>query len=105
VPYTVVEGGIAVVSVLGPLVARGDWLSALFGAIGYTDLIAAVAAALEDPAAGGVLLEIDSPGGEVAGLFDAVDLRQESGKPLHAIAREAALSAPVRSPARPTASS
>ncbi|MDT7953814.1 MAG: hypothetical protein RQ966_20125, partial [Acetobacteraceae bacterium] len=33
--FTVTESGIAVVPVLGPLVGRGDWLTALFGATDY----------------------------------------------------------------------
>src|SRR5690606_12857618 len=41
--------------------------------------------------------ELDSPGGEVGGLFDLVDrltaLREEAGKPLWAVASESALSA------------
>lgn len=56
-----------------------------------------MAAALAEPAAGAVLLEVDSPGGEVGGLFDLVDrlaaLRNEAGKPLWAVAHEGALSA------------
>ncbi|MFZ5792102.1 MAG: S49 family peptidase [Pseudomonadota bacterium] len=95
--YAVVDGGIAIVPVLGPLVARNDWLSALFGAISYGDLVGAVAQAFADDAVRAVVLEVDSPGGEVAGLFDAVAalgvLKEGHGKPLHAIANEAALSA------------
>jgi ClpP class serine protease len=96
-PYAVLDGGIAVVPVLGPLVARNDWLSALFGAIAYGDLVGAVAQAFADQDVRAVVLEVDSPGGEVAGLFDAVvalrDLKERYGKPLYAIADEAALSA------------
>ena len=94
---TLTDGGIAVVPVLGPLVARSDWLSALFGAISYGEVGAAVAAAFADPSARAVLLEIDSPGGEVGGLFDLVEtirgLRAQTGKPLWAVASESALSA------------
>jgi capsid assembly protease len=96
-PYAVVDGGIAIVPVLGPLVARGDWFSALFGAIAYGDIVGAVAQAFADQHVRAVVLELDSPGGEVAGLFDAVaalrDLKERYGKPLHAVANEAALSA------------
>jgi ClpP class serine protease len=60
-----------VIPVIGPLVARSDVLSMLFGAMSYGELIDEVAAAADDPAISGVLLEIDSPGGEVGGLFDA----------------------------------
>lgn len=96
-PYVVLDGGVAVVSVIGPLVARGDWLSALLGAIAYPNLVGAVDQAMHDPAVRAIVLEMDSPGGEVAGLFDAVttlrDLKDRYGKPLHAVASEAALSA------------
>lgn len=95
--YTVTESGIAVVPVLGPLVSRGDWLTALFGASEYGAIAEAVRAAAADPVVRGIVLEIDSPGGEVGGLFDLVDgigaIRQRSTKPLRAVASEAALSA------------
>ncbi len=95
--YTVTESGIAVVSVLGPLVARGDWLTSLLGASDYGAVAEALSNAADDPAVRGILLEMDSPGGEVGGLFDAVDtigaIRQRSAKPLWAVASEAALSA------------
>jgi ClpP class serine protease len=71
--YAVTGAGIAVVPVLGPLVARADWLSALFGACVYGEVGEAVEAALADPSVRGVVMEIDSPGGEVAGMFDLVD--------------------------------
>ena len=34
--YRLTDSGIAVVSVVGPLVARGDWLTQLLGASDYT---------------------------------------------------------------------
>jgi len=95
--YAVTDGGIAVVPVLGPLVARGDWLTELFGASVYGEVGEAIEAALADPSVRGVVMEIDSPGGEVAGMFDLVDrlgaLRQSAGKPLWAVASESATSA------------
>ena len=95
--HVVTASCIAVVPVVGPLVARSDWLSELFGAKSYGDVGDAIEAAFADPTARAVLLELDSPGGEVGGLFDLVDriasLREESGKPLWAVASETALSA------------
>lgn len=95
--YSVTENGIAVVPVLGPLLTRGDWLSSLLGATDYGTLGRTLEAAFTDPSARAVVLELDSPGGEVGGLFDLVDrigaLRESSGKPLWAVAGEAALSA------------
>lgn len=95
--YRLAAGGIAVVPVLGPLVARGDWLTQLLGASDYTSIAAAAEAAFAEPSTRAVLLELDSPGGEVGGLFDLVErlsaLRNASGKPLWAAASESALSA------------
>lgn len=96
-PYTVTDSGIAVVPVLGPLVSRGDWLTLLLGASEYGTVAHAVRAAANDPAVSGVLLEVDSPGGEVGGLFDLVEeiaaIQARRGKPLWAVASECALSA------------
>jgi ClpP class serine protease len=95
--FTMTDGGIAIVPVLGPLVTRGDWLTTLFGATSYGKVAGAVEAAFAEPLVRAVLLELDSPGGEVGGLFDLVDrlasLRDEAGKPLWAVASESALSA------------
>ena len=95
--YEVTEGGIAVVPVIGPLVARHDWMSSLFGATSYGELGEAIESATADPAVRAILLEVDSPGGEVGGLFDLVErlgaIQKESSKPLWGVASEAALSA------------
>jgi len=95
--WQMTEGGIGHLPILGPLVQRGDWLTGMFGIMSYDDIAAAAEDAFTEPGTRAVLMEIDSPGGEVAGLFDLVDrleaLKAETGKPLWAIAREQALSA------------
>jgi signal peptide peptidase SppA len=95
--YAVTDAGIAVVPVLGPLVARGDWLTELFGASVYGEVSDTIENALADPSVRGVVMEIDSPGGEVAGMFDLVDrlvsARRAAGKPLWAVASDSATSA------------
>lgn len=89
--YSITADGIAVVPVLGPMLTRGDWLTSLLGATDYGTLGRTMEAAFTDPIARAVLLELDSPGGEVGGLFDLVDrigaLREASGKPLWAVGR------------------
>ncbi|MCZ4128614.1 S49 family peptidase [Stutzerimonas balearica] len=89
--------GIAVIPVLGTLVRRSSYLGAASGLTSYHDIEAMAEAAFADPEVRAVLLEIDSSGGEAGGVFDLAQrlrsLSQTSGKPLWAIADEAALSA------------
>ncbi len=95
--YVVAGGGIAVVPIIGPLLSRGDWLTEMFGIMSYADVSDAIETAFADPNVNAVLLEVDSPGGEVGGLFDLVgqirEARNSTGKPLWAVASESALSA------------
>lgn len=95
--YTVTSDGIALIPILGPMLPRGDWLTTALGLGDYQGLGATLAEAFADPSVRAVLMEIDSPGGEVGGLFDLVDdirrLSSETGKPVWAVASEAALSA------------
>ncbi|MBD3873631.1 S49 family peptidase [Pseudomonas kunmingensis] len=92
-----IQDGIAVLPVLGTLVRRASYIGAASGLTSYHDIEAMAEAAFADPEVRAVLLEIDSSGGEAGGVFDlAQRLRQlahTSGKPLWAIADEAALSA------------
>lgn len=89
--------GVAVVPVFGTLVTRSGYLAALSGLTSYAEVGQNIESAFADPAARAVLLEIDSPGGEVGGLFDLCDkiaaLKAQYGKPLWALAHEGALSA------------
>ncbi len=84
------DSRVAVVRVRGPLMQREMYWD------GYDGIESRVYAALNS-SAGAVLLDIDSPGGMVAGCFDAVRRMQAavaaSGKPCIAFANERALSA------------
>lgn len=92
-----VQDGIAILPVLGTLVRRASYIGAASGLTSYHDIEAMAEAAFADPMVKAVLLEIDSSGGEAGGVFDLAQrlrtLAQASGKPLWAIADEAALSA------------
>ncbi len=88
---------IAVVSVIGTLVTRSGYLDSASGLQAYGDIADAIAAAMDDSSVRGVILDVDSPGGEVGGLFDLVErieaIRSAGAKPLWAVANESALSA------------
>lgn len=91
------EGGIAVLPVIGTLIRRGSWLDSYSGLMSYDAVSAAIREMMESPSVRGIMLEIDSFGGEAGGCFDLVaEIRQLSTfhrKPIWAVANEAAASA------------
>jgi signal peptide peptidase SppA len=94
-PQYSVEDRTATVSICGPIMQRDDGLCALFGECSLDQLRLDLETALADPAVDRVLLDVDSPGGTVAGVFDLADwIRAQRGKkPMWAVANEAAYSA------------
>lgn len=68
-PYALLNG-MALIPVTGMLVAEAGFFGAFFGLRGYDGIRAAYAEALADPAVRGIVLDVDSPGGEVGGCFD-----------------------------------
>lgn len=89
-------GSVAVVPVSGTLLHRSaGTIAAASGLASYGDIAAGFAAALEDQQTTSLLLHIDSPGGEIAGLFNLADkIHAARGvKPLVALVDERACSA------------
>lgn len=88
-------GPVAIVEVQGTLVHKLGSLRPWSGMTGYDGIRQNLFAALDDPAAKAIVLDIDSPGGEVAGCFDLVDtIYQARGtKPIWAILNDSAYSA------------
>ena len=86
--------GIAVIPVFGTLVKRAGAIEAASGLTSYGHLEEQIMDAATDPAVRAVLLDVDSPGGEAAGVFDLSDLVYEarSLKPVWAVADEEAFS-------------
>ena len=93
-PYPVIDG-IAVIEISGVLIHRGAWIGNSSGQTSYEGIAAQIEAAATDPAVRGVALEIDSFGGEVAGVFDLADRIRALGrqKPVWAFVAEHAFSA------------
>ncbi|QQQ00978.1 S49 family peptidase [Lysobacter enzymogenes] len=87
--------GIAVLPIHGTLVQRTGGLDAMSGLISYESIAARLDAALSDQSVRGIVLDVDSAGGEAAGVFDLAD-RIRAGrdhKPIWAVANDAAFSA------------
>lgn len=93
--YFVTEDGIAVISIVGSLVNRGSWLDAMSGMASYASIQTEIEDAATDPAVKGIILDMDSPGGEAAGTFDLADAiySLRGLKPIWAVANQMAFSA------------
>jgi signal peptide peptidase SppA len=92
--YPVVDG-IAVIEISGVLIHRGGWIGQSSGQTSYEGITAQIEAAATDPSVRGLALEIDSFGGEVAGVFDLADRIRaiRATKPVWAFVAEHAFSA------------
>jgi signal peptide peptidase SppA len=84
-----------VIPVVGTLVKRVMGIDAASGLMSYDEIGARLDAALADPQVAGILLDMDSPGGEAGGVFElAARIRAASRiKPVWAHANDAAYSA------------
>ncbi len=93
-PYPVVDG-IAVIEIYGVLIHRGGWVGQSSGQTSYEGIAAQIETAASDPSVRGIALEIDSFGGEVAGVFDLADRIRaiRAIKPVWAFVAEHAFSA------------
>jgi signal peptide peptidase SppA len=90
-----VEHGVAIVPVVGTLVNRGAWVGASSGLTSYEGLTKQLKEADKDGQIRGILLDIDSPGGEAGGCFELAALIREirARKPVVAHANTLACSA------------
>jgi signal peptide peptidase SppA len=94
--YYVTGDGIAVLTIEGPLLTKGAFISADCSHMtGYDDIRSDFRDAVDDSAIKGILLEMDSPGGQVGGLFDLCEeiVAARKVKPIYAISSEDAFSA------------
>lgn len=89
------NAGIAVIPIHGTLVRRAIGLEAASGLTSYGEIGATLEMALADPTVTGILLDVDSPGGEAGGVFDLAERIRaaDAVKPVWAIASDSAFSA------------
>lgn len=96
-PYVVTDAGVAVIPVTGTLVHRGGLLDAASGLQSYQGLGHQFDALASDPDVKAILMEMDTPGGQAAGVFELAKriraICADAGKPIWAHANEQALSA------------
>ena len=87
----VTPNGIALVPIHGTLAKRVGAVEAASGLTSYAAVEEMILDAATDPAVRAILLDIDSPGGEVGGVFDLAAMIREArqGKPVWAVADDA----------------
>lgn len=87
-----VSGDIAIIPASGTLVHKLGGVDPYSGMVGYDQIVTMASAAHKDDSINGVMLEVDSGGGEAAGAFEASrqlrSIAQSSGKPMFAFANE-----------------
>jgi signal peptide peptidase SppA len=95
-PYSMV-GPVAVIPVEGTLVHKLGSLHPYSGMTGYDGIRQLFGMAWDDPAVRGIAFTVDTPGGEVSGMYDLSDdiyaARATGEKPIWAIVDDAAYSA------------
>lgn len=93
-PFDVVQG-VAVIPIEGSLIHKGGWIGQSSGETSYQGLQAQIAFAERSDQIRGVVLEVDSFGGLVAGAFDTAEMmhRLSQKKPTMSILTDHAMSA------------
>jgi len=94
-PYGVTDAGVTVIEVSGSLVNRASGMDAQSGLTSYEQLGNEILDAATDPQVRGILLRLDSSGGEANGAWDVASLIEEAArvKPVWAAVDDWALSA------------
>ena len=90
-----IYNSVAIIPIHGLLTKRKELFSSILGTTSYEEIFEAISSALADEKVEKILLDIDSPGGEVGGLFDLVDFIYNARiqKPIYAFANDHAFSA------------
>lgn len=93
--YEVIQGDTAVIPIHGTLVNRRIGLEALSGLSSYSDIYSQFIEAINDEDISKIVLDVDSHGGEVSGVFDLADAiyAHRDTKDIYAVVDEAAFSA------------
>ncbi|MBQ4836047.1 S49 family peptidase [Pseudoalteromonas luteoviolacea] len=93
-PYQVLDG-LAVLPISGTLLHKFGYLQPRSGSTGYDGIIARINDAIHDPEIKAIMLDIDSPGGEAAGLFDCANQikKLREIKPIYALCYDTMCSA------------
>jgi signal peptide peptidase SppA len=79
---TVAPGGIGIIKVEGVLYRYENFDTYFFGGSSYEGISESVMTAIYDESIKGILLYVNSPGGEVDGMFELSEIIRNAGKPV-----------------------
>lgn len=88
------SNGIAVMPIIGSMVQRGDMLNPSSGSTSYAAISKSLITLAKDEKVKGILLDMDTPGGQATGITAAADLirKIDATKPVFALANAQATS-------------
>lgn len=94
-PYRRTADGVAILTVIGELVNRGAWVGSSSGLVSYEGFTYQLQRAVADPAVRSILLDLETPGGEARGAFEAAAAVRQAreSKPVVAMVNGLAASA------------
>jgi len=86
-----IAGDTAEIAITGILTAKPDFFAFLFGGgnTTYADILTALAFAEQSDSVNSIVLKVDSPGGQIVGLFEVIDAIHAATKPTTTNARVA----------------
>jgi ClpP class serine protease len=85
-PTARVRDGVAIIPIAGPIFRYANLFTEFSGAMALSDFAANLAAARADSRVRAIMLEIDSPGGDVTGLAEAADMIATAAGEKHLVA-------------------
>jgi ClpP class serine protease len=77
------DGGVAVIDMTGPIFRYASFFTRVSGATSIESIALDFRAALDNPAVRSIVLNVDSPGGGVAGISEFAGMVRDSAKPVH----------------------
>jgi len=91
------DGGVAIINMIGTMVNRAGFMQAMSGVVGYTSLSRRFKRAMNDPQVKAIFINGDTPGGGVSGAFDFSDLifSARGVKPVYTLASDCLCSAGI----------
>ncbi|WP_291854861.1 S49 family peptidase [Bradyrhizobium sp.] len=89
------HNGVALIPIIGTTINRGAWIGSNSGEVSYEGIKHQIETAVADPRTHAIMLDIESPGGEAVGAFEAADAVRAArqSKPVVAVVNGMAASA------------